>query len=256
MKRDDPIGREYYSPLKSAEFWSDAAFYIAGALSIAALLVDKATYPRVSDAIQSLFALSVLAIFVSGLAIRLYWSSRARDKRVADFLSNAFGVALIHKQSSGYYNNTQTRPSKRLGAALLENSFFSKTIARGMLPYERTKIALYAAAWILAMLNRATDLALLAAVAQVIFSEQVIARWVRLEWLRTRFEYVYASLYSLIQATSDFESKGYKARTIELLLAYETGKAQAGISLSSRLFRKLNPRLSKEWKDISLKLGL
>jgi hypothetical protein len=256
MTKSDPIGTEYYSPLRSAEIGAEVLFYIAAALSIAALQVDKATYSAAYDGVQSLFAVSVLAVFVLGLAVRLYWSTRAHVKRVSDFISSAFDVALISQPSAGYYNNAEVEPFRRVAASLMENTLFSKSILQKMLVGERIKVAIYAAVWLFAALTRATDLALIAAVAQVIFSEQIISRWVRMEWLRNRVEQVYEDIYSLVQPASNRDTKEFKARTVECLMRYETGKAQAGISLSTRLFKRLNPVLTKQWDETARRLHI
>jgi hypothetical protein len=256
MTRNDQIGKEYYTPLQSAEQWSDLAFFCAAALSIAALLVDRVAEPKIYEAVQSLFALSVIIVFAFGISTRLYWSARAQEMRCADFISKAFNVPLIYETTTGYYNTNQKDPFKRIGAYLLENTLFSKHIARKMLTLERVKVALYASLWFLAVFNRAADLALIAAAAQVLFSEQIISRWLRLEWLRNKFESVYDASYNLLQATTDFQSKQYIAHVIQLFVVYETGKAQAGVSLSSRIFRKVNPVLSAEWQEISKRLSL
>jgi hypothetical protein len=254
MTRSDPVGTEFYLPLRRAELWSDISFVAAAVLSLVALQIDKANSPRIYDAAQSLFALSVISVFIAGIAIRLYLSTRAHTKRAADFVSNAFDIALIPRTSSEYYNNAETEPFRRMAASLLENAFFSKCILQQMLHHERLRIVIYGVLWLLALLNRATDLALITAVAQVIFSEQIISKWLRMEWLRARAERVYDDVYSLIQSYQKSGAKEFKARVIECLLRYETGKAQAGISISTRLFNKMNSSLSAQWSEMADRL--
>jgi hypothetical protein len=78
-----------------------------------------------------------------------------------------------------------------------------------------------------------------------------------MEWLRARIEGVYDDVYSLIQSTANNAgSKEFRARVLECLLRYETAKAQAGISLSTDIFKKLNPSLSAEWQTIAMRLYL
>jgi hypothetical protein len=125
-----------------------------------------------------------------------------------------------------------------------------------MLRNERIKIAVYACVWFAALLNRATDLALITGIAQVILSEQIISKWVRMEWLRARVEGVYDGVYGLIQATGNRSSKEVSARVLEYLVRYETAKSQAGISLSTAIFKKVNPSLSAEWRRTAQSLNL
>lgn len=78
----------------------------------------------------------------------------------------------------------------------------------------------------------------------------------RMEWLRSRVERLYDDLYTLIQSTTDISSKEFRARVIETLIRYETSKAQAGLSLSSRVFNKLNSELSHRWRSLCDQLGI
>jgi hypothetical protein len=61
-----------------------------------------------------------------------------------------------------------------------------------MLRFERARICVHVLAWLWAAVYRGTDLELLAVAAQVLFSEQLLSRWVRMEWLRARVERLYA----------------------------------------------------------------
>ncbi|QCK85899.1 hypothetical protein E8L99_09055 [Phreatobacter aquaticus] len=256
MKRSDPVGPEFYVPLTSAESFSDAAFYLAAALSVAVLFVDRAANLRAYDLVQGAFALSVICHFLSGIVIKVYFSARAHAARVADFVSNAFLVPLTATPSEGYYNTPSGDAFVRLGASVLENALFTKRIVARMLCFERWRISLYLFVWISAVLYRATDLAIVAVAAQVLFSEQLLSRFVRMEWLRLRVEKVHDDLFRLFQGSADRESKEFRARVIQAMVLYETSKAQAAISLSSRLFEKLNGELSRSWENTRTQLGL
>ncbi|WP_050579032.1 hypothetical protein [Sinorhizobium medicae] len=256
MEKNDPVGPEFYVPLGSAERTSTVAFYAAAALSIAVLLVNKTSQPDVYAAAQAAFAISVIVHFVSGIIIRTYFAVRAHSNRIADFVSNAFAVPLVPRPSQGYYNTTAEDPFLRMGASILENSLFTKSIVRRMLCLERSRIALYGVVWLWAAFNRTTDVELLTVAAQVLFSEQLISRWIRMEWLRSRVERLYDDVYALIQSTTNFDSKEYRARAMEAVIRYEASKAQAGLSLSSRVFNRLNEDLSTQWEATAGQLGI
>lgn len=256
MTRNDPVGPEFYVPLGLAERISEAAFYIAAVLSIAVLLVDKTAQPITYGIAQATFAMAVIGFFASGIVVRTYFAPRAHSNRFADFVSNVFSVPLTPARSEGYYNTPAGDPFVRMGASVLENTLFTKSIVRRMLRFERARICIYVLAWLGAAVYRATDPELLAVVAQVLFSEQLLSRWVRMEWLRSRVERLYDDLYALIQSSSGSRSKEFRARVIEALIRYETSKAQAGLSLSSRVFSKLNPELSLKWESVCRQLGI
>jgi len=256
LTRSDPIGPEFYVPLGRAEKASAFAFYLAAALSVAVLLVDKTIQPQLYGAVQATFAVAVIAFFVSNIVIRTYFAARAHSSRVADFVSNAFSVPLVPSPSEGYYNTSANDPFVRMGASVLENTLFTKSILKKMLQFERARTCIYIIAWLWAAFYRATDLELLAVAAQVLFSEQLLSRWVRMEWLHARVERLYHELYALFQSTTNVRSKEFRARVIESLVRYETSKAQAGVSLSPRVFIRMNSGLSGQWQTISSQLGM
>ncbi|ESY35258.1 hypothetical protein X747_28755 [Mesorhizobium sp. LNJC384A00] len=256
MTRSDPIGARYYKPLRELERFSEALFYVSAALSIGTLLVDKTLYPGGYAAVQIAFVLSVLGNFVLGFVSRLYLAPRAEDKRRQDLLSNSYQVNLTHENALGYYNNDQTNPVKRLAASVMESSFFTNNILREMLRFERPKVILYFAIWIAALMIRSTDLGIIAAAAQVLFSEQILTKWLRLEWLRMRSERVYEKLHKLINTTTSFNKLAMHAHVMEHYSEYETGKAYASVTLSDRSFQKRNADLSREWEAIRAGLQL
>jgi len=256
VKRTDPLGPEFYAPLTKAEIATDIAFYLAGVLSIAILLIDKTSKPQLYDAVQASFIVLAVTFFASGLVVRTYFAARAHTERVADFFSNAFSIPLLSTPSIGYYNTEGVDPYRRMGSALLENALFTKAIVKNMLAFERGRILIYGIIWLWAVLFRATDLGIVAIAAQVIFSEQLVSRWVRMEWLRARTERIFDDIYRLFQSTADADSSEFRARVVEAVVRYETSKAQAGLSLSSKTFDNLNEALSAQWTKIAGQLGI
>ena len=254
MSRSDPIRTRYYDAVELADRVSDWLFYAGAALSIISLLVEKQVHPIVYDWVLIFFAVVVLALFSISLVSRLYLTPRAEDKRRQDFFSNACGVSLNHEKTDGYYNNDFAEPIKRMAAQILENSHFSKAIALRMARVERIKVIMYAIIWLVCVLNRQTDLGIVVAASQAVFSEQVVSKWLRLEWLRTRFEKTYDDVYRLFQSKP--AAAKFYAMTLESLGMYETAKANGAITLSSKLFHQFNAELSAEWDRIQVELKI
>lgn len=254
MSRSDPIRTRYYDAVELTDKVSDGLFYLGAILSIVSLLVEKQAYPIAYDFVMAAFAVAVIALFALGLVSRLYLTPRAEDKRRQDFFSSACGVGLTHEKTEGYYNNDFVEPIKRMAAQVLENSHFSKAIALRMARLERAKVAVYTLAWLLCLLNRQTDLGIVVAASQAVFSEQVVSKWLRLEWLRIRFERTYDDVYRLFQSRP--AAPKFNAMTLESLGTYETAKANGAVTLSSRLFRELNDELSAEWERIKRELKI
>ncbi len=248
MSRFDPIRANYFHAVQMAEKITDWLFYLTALLSFSTLLVEQKTYPDAYDVVLILFSISVVAMFALGMMLRLYLSPRAEDKRRQDFFSSACNVNLIHQKTDGYYNNDFKDPIKRIAAQVLENSFFSKEIALRMARHERIKVAIYVLIWLLLLHNRRTDLGWIVAASQAIFSEQIVSKLFRLEWLRIRFEKTFDDVFRLFQTKPTVVQ--FNAHALDALLMYETAKANAGITLSSTIFDEINPNLSTEWDKL------
>jgi hypothetical protein len=247
----DPVGERYFGPLRIAESSANILFYVSAAFSLLALFAEKATYPILYSVAQIGFVLFVIAFFVVNLLIRLYFSPRAQKRRYEDFLSHAYNTQLSHQQTTKYYNNSATTVPARIAAQVLENSFYSKDTASSMAVVERIKIIAYIVIWTVAALNRSTDLSTLGVAAQIVFSEQILSRWLRLEWLRLKCESIFDELFQLIKGGATLEPPA-----VRLLGEYEIVKATAGITLSTRLFERDQERTTREWAQIRTTLGI
>lgn len=256
MTRTDPVGDRYFKPLQQLEGATETLFYIGAALSLAALLVSRAENPALYDGVQIAFILAVLIAALLGLIARFYVAPRAAAKRRQDLLSNTFGVPLTHDTSAGYYNNDQTNPFRRLAASTMESAFFTAAIARDMLLIERIKILAYLLLWIIAALIRSTDLTMIAVAAQIVFGEQTLSKWLRMEWLRMRSESVFSGLHSLFATHTAANAPVLQAHILEHYSEYETAKSAAHVFLSTRIFKKRNPDLTAEWDRIRASLTI
>jgi hypothetical protein len=119
---------------------------------------------------------------------------------------------------------------------------------------ERIKVAVYALIWLVLLHNRRTDLGWIVAASQAIFSEQILSKLFRLEWLRIRFEKTFDDVFRLFQIKSSVGQ--FNAHALDALTMYETAKANAGITLSSTIFDDLNPTLSTEWDKVKATLKI
>jgi hypothetical protein len=252
--RSDPIARRYFRWIEYADYLSVRLFITTALLSILLLLIDREMHSWWYDALQTFFGILVIILFLIGLITRLYLTPRAEDKRRQDFLSNACNIPLIHETTVGYYNNDLIGVIPRIAGQLFENTFFTKSIVHFMVRRERKFLCAYVVIYLLIIFYRDTDLAFIAVVSQAIFSEQILSRYLRLEWFRMRTEKTFDEVYRMFQSKPDKDN--LQAQTLDFLVNYETTKATAGIPLSSRLFERLNPTLSREWECIKKKLNI
>ena len=253
-KKIDTIREKYFSPLERMELLGSFLFYISAILSFIILLIDESMYPKIYDIIQISFLLVVFVLCIVSISIRLHFSPRAQEYRYKDFLSHAYKLPLGEEQTKKYYNNNQDIPVKCIAAQTLENSFYSKNTALEMVKNERVKVASYVFIWLVAMLNRSTDLAWISIVAQLVLSEQILSRWLRIEWLGFKFERTFDDIFRLIQGGKD--GNFFEVNTLEIAGRYEMAKSNAGITLSSKIFDESKEKMDKEWKGIRKLLGL
>lgn len=252
--RSDPITGKYFQWIEHADYLSVRLFIATALISILLLLIDREIHSWWYDALQTLFAILVIILFLIGLTTRLYLTPRAEDKRRQDFFSNACNIPLIHETTISYYNNNLIGVIPRIAGQLFENTFFTKNIVHLMARRERKFLCAYVIIYLLIIFYRDTNLEFIAVVSQAIFSEQILSRYVRLEWLRMRTEKTFDEVYRMFQSKPDADN--LQVQTLDLLVSYETTKATAGILLSSKLFKSLNPALSREWECIKQKLNI
>ena len=250
-EKDDPIGEEFYAPLLRADRAADILFLLSAALSFGTLLINRDRQPFAYDTLQIAFALSVIALFCTTLAIRLYLFPRAQVERFRDFLSHALKKPLSHKITAAYYNNSATTTAARTAAQVLESSFFTKRILAKMAVSERIKVGGYALTWLILIFYRGTDLAWIGVAAQVLFSEQILSHWLRLEWFRSETEKIYSDVYRLFNNKAEL-----KTAPSEFTVRYEIVKATSAVSLSTKIFQNNREMLNSEWNDIRKALGI
>jgi hypothetical protein len=247
-QRADPIRDRFFVPLEAIDNVSNWLFFFTAFLSFLALLFDAKADPDGYNYVQTVFIATALLLFVVGQTAKLYFWPRSERPRRQDFLSYVLGVNLTHIRTTGYYNNNETDPIRRIGAAVLENTLFTKTIIRKMLTRARLLTLGYILAWIIALSTRTTDLGWIAVAAQVLFSEQLVSRYLRMEWLRSKTENIHEGLLAIFRSGST--PTAMQPYVWEAFSEYEAIKTNAGILASKKIFTDLNPTLSAEWEKI------
>lgn len=244
----DPIRINYFDIIEKVDKWANRLFLLGALLSIASTFVSETLHPKVSGWLQTVFLVTVVGLFAIDLAVKLYLSPRAADARTKDFLSHAYGPNLSTVRTQNYYNNNAPFGVKKVAAQTFENTLFTKQICRKMFNQQIFLVALYMVIFAIGLANRDTPLTLWCAAAQVLFGEQIIVRFIRLWWLRSRAEQIHEELRQLYVISTN----GIQFDTIAMdaYTRYETSKATVGITLSSKIYEKLNPSLTNEWNQL------
>lgn len=251
-QRIDEVNK-HYRPVQILSNFSNALFYIGVFLSIAIPFLSE-DQPFLSSIVPVIFFVVVFchAIIVNSNAY--YFIPFAERQRRKQLLSDSLGIPLTIEETNKYYNNKLDPNILKLGANLMENSFFGKHVCERMLVKERTKIFLYAVAWLFVTIYRGSDLGLILALSHFLFASEILFGWVKLEILRIRNERVYESLYSLYLGQPQTPVPLVEAGVLDAFAEYEAAKASAAIKLSTNIFNKMNQELTQQWERVRVNL--
>ncbi|HBP40658.1 MAG TPA: hypothetical protein DD644_02725 [Halomonas sp.] len=253
-QRVDEVDK-YYKPVKNLDYLSNILFYIGAMLSISIPFLTKEQV-LLSSTVPVVFIVSVLLYAFVVSANSYYFIPFAERQRRRQLLSNSLAVPLSFEETNKYYNNKLDPNVLKLGANLMENSFFGKHICERMLVKERIKVFLYAAIWLFVAIYRGSDLGLVLAASQLLFASEIVFRWIKLEILRVRNERVFDSLYSLYLGHSQTHSPTIEAGVLDAFAEYEAAKASAAVKLSTKVFRNMNEELTQKWERVRSKLQM
>lgn len=250
----DPIRENCFKPYQLAESISSRLFYVTAVMSLLSLFVPKQDYPLANEILQIATLLAAIGLFILGLAIRLYFMPRAESQRLSDFFGRGFDVDLGGHRTQHYYNNELQKPVHRLAAQVLENALFSKEITRRMCHAERWHATLYFSVLLGCIVFKRSEYEFMIIVVQIVLSENLFSKFIRLEWLRGKCEDTYKAAWELLSAPPS--TAAMNARTLEVIATYETAKANAGILLDEKVFEEMNPVLTKAWHEQCLRLNI
>ncbi|NWO07534.1 MAG: hypothetical protein HLX50_18120 [Alteromonadaceae bacterium] len=251
-QRIDEVDK-YYRPVQRLSILSNALFYVGAFLSIAIPFLSE-DQSFLSSTVPVAFFVVVFchAVIVSSNAY--YFIPFAERQRRKQLLSNSLGIPLTIEETNKCYNNKLDPNILKLGANLMENAFFGKHVCERMLVKERSKIFLYAVAWLFVTIYRGSDLGLILALSHLLFASEILFGWIKLEILRIRNERVYESLYSLYLGQPQTPVPLVEAGVLDAFAEYEAAKASAAIKLSTTIFNKMNQELTQQWERVRVNL--
>lgn len=247
---------KYYSSIETLEKILFLLFWITICLSFTPLLSKDIQVLIDKKVLTSLFVISTLLYFAISQYLRFLAIPQAERMRKKQLLSNAFNTPLIHERTSLYYNNDYTPSTQRLGANILENALFGKTITQKMLKKTRLISIFFIMAWMGMVIYKNGDFDFVMSITQLVFSGSIVINWITLEILNHRFSQVYTQLYNHFFHNIGDQSINGTAAILDAFTEYESAKASAGIKLNSKIFLKINPIVTQEWEDIKQTLNM
>ncbi len=253
--RIDEVSRYYVTPKKVAQVLT-ASFYLGAVLSLAMPYVNILGVDHAEPALTVAFLVVALTHFTLLQGQSHYWLPRAERQRRLRLLSDGLGANLNHDRTQNYYNNQYSPSIQRLGANVMENALFGAAVTAEMLGKVRLKTGAYAIAWLVAFATRHNELALLVGITQFVFSAGVLANWINLEVLHSRFETCHNELHAIFRSDSTSGGPNQVASILNVVVSYEVAKSAAGILLDERLFECINPAVTSRWNRIRADLNM
>ena len=246
----------HYKPIEGCDRWIFWLFLVSAILSVVILYSDFTQDEGIQNLIIIFFILAVLSHSSLTYVNRFYLIPKAESLRRKQLLSNSFSVPLTPERTERYYNNDVSPSVTRLAANVMENSFFAKNVCGEMAKMERIRILVYLVIYLVSITYRSTDLNLILILTQVLFSGDMFFRYLNIEILRFRNNAIYNDLYNLFLHRESSEPNNMVASMLDAFASYESAKASASIKQSSKIFDKLNSRLTLDWDKIKDKLGI
>ena len=243
-----------FKTIQKISSFSDLILIISAFLSILILLIDNWSSLQIGkndsllNLLNSLLAIASVCFFLIDI-LQNYFFQKAEDKRRTDFIDNSLGTILADENSIGYFSNDEIAQGfYKMGINCFENSFFTKEISAKM----KLMMFLKSILIILLFIGIAlfTTQKIFAAVLQITLPFTLLQQSIKLALFNARVGQVFDNFK---MAFSAIDKKNIEKVIIHYVLKYETTLAWGGILISSKIFRKLNPKLTIEWNELKKK---
>lgn len=245
-KRDDVSLKYNYS--KRIQKLSGILFYLNFLSSIMTLFF----YGEVKD--KLILLQIVLAIIMTVLSLiddDIFWYNAEFNRRKSA-VEHAFEIDLTGLKTEEYYNNSIKPSMKKYIVNIFESVFFTKNILEKMILGSLIKVVLILIVFIIACIEFENGEALLL-IAQTFLSGNYIVGFIKQIICGVRIKNLYERFYNSLVTVGVTSSKQQNSLFSDAL-EYEAVKAHYKVRLSSRVFSKLNEKLSSDWEEIENKI--
>lgn len=253
MERIDTIDK-YFQPVTKVNKWDDYLFWSSVLCSFLVFFTEK--YPLMNTGINIVFIIINISYFIVSNWVGLSLLREAQSKRRVHLLSDALGVKLDDEQTQLFYNNTQKESLIRLGMNAFENTLFTWKVTEEMVKKERVKVIFYILLFILLMLINGININFISIIAQTVFTTGLIVNVIKLEILRSSCKQLFNEFRQVFLNNGTKNNKTVSATLLQLVFQYETTVASMGILTSTKVFDRINSKVSLEWKKIKENLGI
>lgn len=193
--------------------------------------------------------LSIIYVIITK-AIDIYLKNRAEIERRKTFIKNSFNADITTNNTYNYYNNEEKESIRKMGVNCFENTFFTKFILDKMVFEETLKIFIVFLFYFVLLTQTKSLKGLALLFGQTLFFLEYFFKFIRFQYFRTQVNHIYDQLYDIFIISTTKKENIFTARVLDAIMNYECLKYYCKISLSSKIFNKYNPVLSKKWDDL------
>ena len=179
----------------------------------------------------------------------LYFAERERRKFA---IHDGFGVDLTDYTTDEYFDNQLPPSENKYFIDIYESNYYSKDISKKMIPHAIFYTILAVGVLILAIW-KVQNTALVLVAAEAVFSSSVLMKTIAV------FVYSYhmGKLINIPYRIFITEGKigtAQRAMLLDYAVEYEAVKAHYKVALDSKIYKKNNERLEKEWRELKSRL--
>ncbi|MBM0838696.1 hypothetical protein [Staphylococcus epidermidis] len=205
-----------------------------------------------------LYILVLVFFFAIDTILTVWLIPKVENTRKTHLLSDSFGLPLNDEKTKGYYNNKSSPSIFRLGLNTFENSLFSFEISKKMLIKERCKSIFSLTILLFLLISRSTHIEVLLFIVQMLFGTNIIINWIKLEKYKIETEKIYQEFRYIYLINIKHKGKINEnlSKILDITIEYEVLKARMGIMLSTKIFNKINGKISEKWESIKKDLKL
>jgi hypothetical protein len=213
---------------------------------------------NVDDLLNTINIISITLFFILEVIVEYILIPQAESKRRDDFIDNSFGSSFTTNPSLGYFDNDEIGVGLYKAATnLFENSFFTYSLVKAVTIRKIIPPTILLLSVAVFAYYGFKQVPFVLSLLQAIFSATLLGELVKHFVLMIRLNAIQDSWITLFQ-NREFKSNVYKYETIiyRYWLQYETLHSRIQSGIPDRVFKKLNPILTEEWKILKKRYNI
>ncbi len=208
--------------------------------------------------INILNIIGIALFFILDIIVEYILTPQADSKRRDDFIDNSFGSGFAPDNSIEYYDNEElSKGLYKAATNLFENCFFTYSLVKATLSH---KIIIPAIVLVLISVFAYfgfKEVPFVLSVLQALFSANILGGLIKHLILLTRLSVIQDSWIALFQQTDLKASTHiYQAFIYRYWLQYETLHSKISAETPEKVYIRLNPSLTEEWKKLKAKYDI